>query len=219
MALTFAGALDRDALARACRALVPLVSDARVAERWDDGSALPGLTVGGLTRHLVSQPECAVEFLRAPLPPDVPLLSLRAHYDRADWLDAPVEHPANTSICADFDAMAAGGQPHSVGILEQSLADLPGAIAAAGPVVHVPWQDCALALDDLLAVRLVEVVVHADDLATSVGAEPPAFDDDVLHPALAVLAMLAARRHGQAPLVRALARAERSSGAVSAFGG
>ena len=82
-------------------------------------------------------------------------------------------------------------------ILEQALAELPGAVAAAGDTTYVPWQDCSLATDDFLVVRLMEVVVHADDLAASVGLPTPAFDDDVLHPALALLAMLGARRHGQ----------------------
>jgi hypothetical protein len=59
--------------------------------------------------------------------------------------------------------------------------------------------------------------VHADDLATSIGRPTPAFDDDVLHPALALLAMLGARRHGQDAAVRALSRAERSSGPAAAF--
>ena len=81
---------------------------------------------------------------------------------------------------------------------------------------YVPWQDCCLATDDFLVVRLMEVVVHADDLAASVGLPTPAFDDDVLAPALAVLALLGARRHGQDAAVRALSRRERAAGPAAA---
>ncbi len=170
MPLTFSGTLDRAALLRASDALVDLVASPEVADAWDRESALPGFTVGGVVRHLVSQPECAVEFLRIqPVPPHAETLSLAALYERTDWFHAPVDAAENTSIVDDFNAMSAGRQEHSVAILDQARAELPGAIDGAGPTTYVPWQDCCLATDDFLAVRLMEVVVHADDLAASVG--------------------------------------------------
>jgi hypothetical protein len=60
-------------------------------------------------------------------------------------------------------------------------------------------------------------VVHADDLAVSVGLPTPEFDDDALHPALALLAILGAERHGQDTAVRALSRAERAARSAPAF--
>ena len=159
-----------------------------------------------------------MEFLRIqPPPPHAPVVSLAELYERTDWFAAAVDAEENTSIRDDFNEMAAGGQEDSVAILEQALADLPDAIAAAGDTTYVPWQDCSLATDDFLVVRLMEVVVHADDLAASVGLPTPAFDDDVLHPALALLAMLGARRHGQDAAVRALSREERAARPAAAF--
>jgi hypothetical protein len=219
MPLTFAGNLDRDALVRAAGALADLVAAPEVAAAWDSESALPGFTVGGVVRHLVSQPECAVEFLGIqPVPSHAETVSLAGLYERTDWFLAPVAAAENTSIVEDFNAMAAGRQEHSLSILERARAELPDAVAAAGPTTYVPWQDCCVATDDFLAVRLMEVVVHADDLAASVGLPTPAFDDEALHPALALLAALGARRHGQDRLVRALSRTERGEGSVSAFG-
>lgn len=219
MPLTFAGNLDRAALIRASDAIVDLVAAPEVADAWDRESALPGFTVGGVVRHLVSQPECAVEFLRIqPVPPHAGTLSLAGLYERTDWFLAPVDAAENSSIVDDFNAMSAGRQEDSVAILDQARADLPSAIDGAGPTTYVPWQDCCLATDDFLVVRLMEVVVHADDLAASIGAEAPAFDDEALHPVLALLAMLSAGRHGQDATLRALARTERTSGSVSAFG-
>jgi Mycothiol maleylpyruvate isomerase N-terminal domain len=218
MPLTFAGTLDRDALVRATEALPELVSAGVVEERWDEESALPGFTVGGLTRHLVSQPESAIEFLRIqPVPPHAPVVSLAELYDRTDWFAAPVDAEENTSIRDGFNDMAAGRQEQSLAILQQCLTELPSAVAAAGETTYVPWQDCSLATDDFLVVRLMEVVVHADDLAVSAGLPTPAFDDEVLHPALALLALLGARRHGQDAAVRALARAERARRPAPAF--
>ena len=70
MPLTFVGNLDRSAVSAAVDQITDLVGSAEVAAAWRQESALPGMTVGGLTRHLVSQPECAVEFLTTPEPPN-----------------------------------------------------------------------------------------------------------------------------------------------------
>lgn len=218
MALTFAGNLSTSAVVGAVDRLTDLVGSAEVADAWARESALPGMTVGGLTRHLVSQPECAVEFLTTPGPPDAPVLTLVGHYDRVDWLRAPVDAPENTSIRDGFNAVATAGHAESVDALRRSRDQLGAAIDAAGPTTYVPWQDCALPTADFLVVRLMEIVVHADDLAWSVGVAGPVFDPDALEPVLALLAALAARRRGQGPLLRALSRHERrGEGSISAF--
>ncbi|MDQ6657959.1 MAG: maleylpyruvate isomerase N-terminal domain-containing protein [Actinomycetota bacterium] len=217
MPLTFAGNLDPTAVTTAVDRLPDLVESAEVADAWKRESALPGMTIGGLTRHLVSQAECAVEFLMTPGPPDAQVLTLVGHYDRVDWLHAPIDAPENTSICDDFNQMASAGPAESVEVLARSRQQLRAAIDAAGPTTYVPWQDCSLPTDDFLVVRLMEIVVHADDLACSVGGAAPVFDPEALEPALALLAALASRRRGQGGVLRALSRHERSAGSVSAF--
>lgn len=217
MPLTFAGTLDRSAVLAAVDQVTDLVRSAEVADAWQQESVLPGLTVGGLARHLVSQAECAVEFLITPGPPDAPLLTLVGHYDRVDWWHAPVDAVENTSIRDEFNQMGSAGHADSVEVLARSRQQLGSAIEAAGPATYVPWQDCAVPTDDFLVVRLMEIVVHADDLACSVGVATPAFGAEVLEPVLALLAALAARRRGQDAVLRALSRHERSAGSVSAF--
>ena len=217
MPLTFAGTIDHAAVLRAVDQLTDLVAVPGIVDAWEHESALPGMTLGGLTRHLVSQPECAVEFLRQPPPEGAQTLSLADYFARVDWLHAPVDSPENTSIRDDFNAMAAGGPQESRGVLAWSRGELPSALAGAGPAVFVPWQGCSLQVDDFLVCRLMEVVVHADDLAASLGRAAPAFDEEVLDPVLALLAVLAVRRHDQGAVVRALSRSERAAGPVSAF--
>ena len=217
MPLTFAGTLDRSAVTAAVDQVTDLVGSAEVADAWQQESALPGMTVGGLARHLVSQAECAVECLIMPGPPDAQVLTLVGHYDRVDWWHAPVGAAENTSIRDDFNQMGSAGHAESVEVLARSREHLGSAIDAAGPATYVPWQDCAVPTDDFLVVRLMEIVVHADDLACSVGVATPAFGAEVLEPVLALLAALAARRRGQDAVLRALSRHERSVGSVSAF--
>ena len=217
MPLTFAGTLDRRAVRAAVGQLTELVGAKDVGDAWGQESCLPGMTVGGLARHLVSQPECAVAFLTTPGPPDTQVLSLVGHYDRVDWIRAPVDAAENTSIRDDFNQMASAGHLEAVAVLARASEHVDAAMAAAGVTTYVPWQDCALPTDDFLVVRLMEIVVHADDLACSVGLATPQFDPEVLESALALLAALAVRAHGQSAVLRALSRQERAAGSISAF--
>ena len=83
--------------------------------------------------------------------------------------------------------------------------------------MHLPWQGWSLTTHDFAVTRLMEMVVHADDLAASVGVHTPEFPDDVVAPVLGLLSGVAVRRHGQAAVVRALSRPQRAPGSVSAF--
>jgi len=83
--------------------------------------------------------------------------------------------------------------------------------------VHIPWQGWSLTTHDWVVTRLMEMVVHADDLAASIGVDTPAFPEEVVAPVLGLLSGVAARRHGQVAVVRALSRPQRASGPVSAF--
>jgi len=47
--------------------------------------------------------------------------------------------------------------------------------------------------------------------------DTPAFPEEVVAPVLGLLSGVAARRHGQVAVVRALSRPQRASGPVSAF--
>ena len=83
--------------------------------------------------------------------------------------------------------------------------------------VFIPWQGWALATDDFLTTRMMEMLVHADDLAASVGVDTPEFPEGAVVPVVGLLAAVAADRHGAPAVVRALSRPQRSQGPVSAF--
>jgi hypothetical protein len=83
--------------------------------------------------------------------------------------------------------------------------------------VLIPWQGWALRATDLLTTRMMEMVVHGDDLAASLGVETPEFPAEVAERVLGLLSRVAVRRHGQAAVVRALSRPQRAPTSVSAF--
>jgi len=96
---------------------------------------------------------------------------------------------------------------------------IPGVLQSVRPdtPVLIPWQGWAVTAHDLLTTRMMEMVVHADDLAASIGVETPEFPDEVAERVLGLLTRVAVRRHGQAALVRALSRPQRAPASVSAF--
>jgi hypothetical protein len=83
--------------------------------------------------------------------------------------------------------------------------------------VFLPQTGWALSLADFLITRMTELAVHLDDLAVSVGLAAPELPDAAFDPVLVLLARLAARRHGQAALLQALARVERAPTAINAI--
>lgn len=224
--LTFGGALHRAALVPATEALLALVARPEVGAAWDEESSCEGMSVGALAWHLTNQPRRALEVLAASTAatgdapaggPGTEPVPLDVYYTQADWVRQDLDGPANVGVRTRSEHDAAGGQDGAVQAAADALGSLADALAAAPPTVLVPWQGAVLTTDDFLVTRLMEIVVHSDDLAASVGLPTPQFGGGVLEPVLALLSGLALRRHGQDALVRTLARPQRAPRAVPAF--
>ncbi len=209
---------DADAFLAAARIAGDLATSPQVAERWADESACSGMTVGGLAHHLVRQATVTLQLLAASPVAGEPV-TLLGHYERAAWVTASLDDDVNVGVREGSNADAAGGPGELRALVATTLAELPTALR--GPrepeTVHLPWQGWSLTTHDFAVTRLMEMVVHADDLAASVGVDTPEFPDDVIAPVLGLLSGVAVRRHGQAAVVRALSRPQRAPGSVSAF--
>ncbi len=196
-----------------------LLRDPAVAERWTRPSALAGFTVGGLAAHLGAQVFNVKAVLAADLPADARRLTLPEHYGTVAWIGADIDTDANVAIRAGGEKAAADGPAAVAARVEAAVAELRAVLPAerGDRPVLLPWTGWALTLDDLLVTRMMEIAVHGDDLAVSVDVPTPTFPDAVFEPVVALLAGLAARRHGQVALLRALSRAERAPATVSAL--
>ena len=195
-----------------------LLGEPEVAAAWERPSALAEMTVSGLAGHLAYQIFSVSAALDEPASqqPPIPLLE---HYARAAWLGAPLDAEVNSGIRSrGEDIGREGAQPlakragaalaeQQARLAEQQarLAERPGS-----QPVFLPQTGWALSLGDFLTTRTMELAVHMDDLAVSVGLPARELPDAAFDPVLVLLARLAARRHGQAALLRALARAERA---------
>jgi hypothetical protein len=189
-----------------------------VATAWDKPSALADFSVGGLAAHLAAQVLQPDTVLAAPVP-DGGVLGLLDHYGSVAWLGTGLDGEKNVSIRRRGEAQAAAGP---VALLDQVgtalgrlRAVLPGEVADRP--VFLPWTGWSLSVDDFLTTRLLEIAVHSDDLAVSVGVPTPELPDAILLPVVDLLARLAVRRHGQTAVLRALGRAERAPASIAAI--
>jgi hypothetical protein len=194
------------------------VQDPAVGEAWERPSALRGMSVGALACHLADQLVNARNLLAAPASDQAPI-PLLDHYRRAAWVRAGIDDKANVDIRTSAERSAVGGHAALVGQVTAALDELPGRLAGLDPgrSVLIPWQGWSLTLDDFLVTRMMEITVHGDDLAASLGQEPPSLPESVLGPVLGLLVGISLRRHGQSAVVRALSRAERAPATITAF--
>lgn len=207
----------RAAFVAATDHVAAIVSRDDVAAAWHEQSALAEWEVGGLVAHLASQPSTAVALLRAhPIGNPIPL---EEHYARSAWVEASLDDEINVSIRETSDARAVAGPDPVLADVIEAREVLPDVLAAQpdGRAVLIPWAGWSLSLDDFLTGRLMEIVVHGEDVAASVGFTSPALPREVLDPVLALLTRLAVTRHGQGAVVSALTRAERAPRTISAF--
>src|SRR5262249_55815706 len=149
--------------------------------------------------HLTAQVTNTVRLVGAAASDQAPI-ALLEHYERAAWVRSGLDEEVNVGIREGSDAEAATGPEALWRLVDEQLALLPGVLAAADPAaaVLIPWQGWSLTVPDWLVTREMEIVVHSDDLAASVGLPTPEFPESVLGPVLALLTGVAVRRHGQA---------------------
>jgi hypothetical protein len=188
-------------------AAAALIGSDTVAARWAEPSALAGMTVGALSAHLVRAAGSVLAYLDRTDPgarPSGPLLTPVTYFHAA--IDSPI-HERIKEVSAD--EAAAGWQEVSskcrdvAAGLRTRLAEEPTdrLVAALGGRM--------LTLDDFCRTRLIEVLFHLDDLAASVDGPPPDTSIEGRTIVIDTLVGIARMKHGDWPVLRALAREER----------
>ena len=197
----------RRAFLEAAAVLRPLITAA--ADRWEDASALEGMTIGDLAAHATRAVSSVVRYLDAGTAPNEPATDAAGYFLAVTGLE---DHDSDVNrrvrqLSADESATG----PQSVlEHFDRNLADLSVRLPAepADRTVRV-FMDVDLTLDEYLETRMVELVVHTDDLTASLGLPDAEFPDEVAGTVIDVLTTMARRRHGDLAVVRALARRER----------
>ncbi|MET0325225.1 MAG: maleylpyruvate isomerase N-terminal domain-containing protein [Ilumatobacteraceae bacterium] len=193
-------------------AAAELVGSGEVAGRWDEPSALEGMTVGALAAHLVRAAGATLAYLDRSDPtqhPDETVLTPVTYFHAA--LDAPIHgriKDVSASEAAAGPAVLAARCAGVASAMRVRFADEPDGrlVAALGGRM--------ISLDDFCRTRLIEVLFHLDDLAASVGVPCPETSVESRTIVIEILVGIARMRHGDWEVLRALARDERRTSDV-----
>jgi len=189
-------------------AALTLLELPEVTDRWGRPSVLAGLSVGDLAAHLARQVLLVEAYLDAPDPHEDKLITAEAWYAALEGTAEP-DSQLNVGVRERSHAGAAAGPRVVAGEVRDCLTRLATRLGNEPLERQVrAYQGETMLLKDYLRTRSVELAVHNEDLALSVGAEPP---ETGVSEAVDVLVGAARLRHGDAAVLRALTRRERDT--------
>lgn len=200
----------RSAFLEAIEAARDVLVAPETRERWEQPSVLAAFSVRGLAGHLARAATTVVGYAAAPEPEGEPIPAARYF---AGLRPAPdVESTVAVSIRQRGEEMAASGVDALVTTLDSARAELKRLFDMTPPTQKVKvYGDQVMRLDDYLLTRIVELLVHTDDLAASVGLASPALPERAVDLALCHLLDVARLRNGDLAVLRAFSRRERDN--------
>ena len=186
-----------------------LLESPEVESHWLKPSVLSEFTVAGLAGHLLRGVTTVEKYLDAPPSSDAPLSAVEYYF--AVGLNSDPDSTINREIRSRGEEMAAGGAQLVAAAARTVLHRLEARLATEDPLrVLGVLGGAAITLEDYLRTRVVELVVHCDDLSLSVGTSSEAMlQGSTTGVAIEVMVELARARHGDVGVLRALTRRER----------
>jgi hypothetical protein len=165
------------------------------------------MTVGDVAGHVFLVLRRVEQHLDEPVAADAPL-ARGWSFPRVDGPE-DLDLDVHVGVRADGRHVAEWGWPDVVAACRDRLATLEQRLPSDAPS-HVMLGGRAVPFGDYLGSRVVELLVHADDLAVSVGIAPPEPPAAAIGVALAYLLDAARDVHGDLPVLRAFTRRERT---------
>ncbi|MEO3853567.1 maleylpyruvate isomerase N-terminal domain-containing protein [Acrocarpospora sp. B8E8] len=208
----------RDLYLTAAASAAELIATPQVASSWHEPSALAKLSVQGLAGHLAGQIFFIPKVLAEPAPAEE-IISIHEYYARVSWIGSDLDDPFNALIRTSGEEDAKDGPAALAAQVHATVQELRTVLPAAPsrPVRRPTWGAWSISLDDFVTSRLLEVVIHSDDLAHSVGVPTPELPAEAIETVVDLLTRIALRRHGATNVLRALSRAERAPASISAL--
>ncbi len=204
----------------AAQTALALLGDSVVSASWQAPSALPKMNVRALAGHLGQQVVLMPDWLATPVPRDGERVSsLVEYYAQAEWVGADLDADINVRVRERGESIAKDGPGELVARVAATIEELRGTLAeeSVERPLFLPWASRTMSLGDFLTTRMVELAVHMDDLAVSVGVPTPVLPEGVGETVLDLLSRIAVRRHGAVAVLRAFSRAERAPESISAL--
>jgi hypothetical protein len=197
----------RDLYLRTAGSGVELIAEPQAERGWRQPSRLPDLSIGGLAGHLARSILQVEWFLDREVPSE-PAMTAAEYYANATGITERGS-PLNESVRVDGEEGGAEGARVLCDRSTAALARLRGRLASEPPERLIEAsRRRVISLDEYLRTRLVELTVHIDDLAASLGVPPPSLPVEAGKEALDVLIESACLRYGVFAVLSALARSE-----------
>ena len=174
-------------------------------------SILPLFTISGLAGHLLRGIKTVEKYLDGA-DPDGESISAAQYYNSIG-ITADISSPLNRDVRSRGEEEATIGS-HGAAVEAHALIERLGTrlISEAPDRRLQVLGDLVITLDEYLRTRVVELVLHTEDLALSVGLPDAAeVTPSVATIVINTLVDLARLRHGDGAVMRALARRERDT--------
>lgn len=184
----------------------PLIDHDSLEQRWHDESVLRDFSVKGLAGHLVRVGFAVLDYARSEVGGDSPVAA-EEYYRTVLARMGPDEH---LEVRVRGEEVAGESAEALRASYRDAYARVSAVLAEADPDRPIKvFGGVVMRLEDYLQTRVVEALVHLDDLALSLGVatpEPPgaAFDIAIDH-----LVGVARLTHGDRAVLTALSRRER----------
>jgi len=195
---------------RTAQAALSFVAEPRVNERWTSDSCLPEMTVGALAGHLLHSGVLLVE---ETLAADVPGVPTRSAATLFSWVPLDEADPVHADVRSVAEDQSDEGQADLVARVAASMSRVSEAIDRAPIDCVVAFFDGAfpMTLDEFLRARILELVVHLDDLTFSVGGADLSVPEEAIELTCHLGLDIDMKRYGRKEVLRALFRRDRSA--------
>ncbi len=184
-----------------------LLADPAVGKHWEDESVLPHLAVSGLAGHL-ARSILQVEWYLDAHVVDAQPVTASQYYAGLEGVADP-NSEVSAGVRRRGEEVATEGPTALAERTAAALERLTTRLPAEPGDRRVEAVGRVLLLDEYLKTRLVEMTVHMDDLALSVGLSTPQAPGGAYRIAIGTLVEVAMLRHGPLAILRALTRSER----------
>ena len=185
-----------------------LLDHDELADRWNDPSPLASMSLGDLTAHLcraVTVVDTYLDTTGSAEPVDAPGYFLAVDGIRAPDLDGPTARGVRSRAAAT----SAGGLDAVRCSWDSARRSLEVRLGAEGGQRRIEVFGSTMETDEYLTTRLVELIVHSDDLAVGLGVPTPDFTKEALDGVVECLFTMARRQSRPISLIRAMTRVER----------
>lgn len=205
----------RDAFLGAATVVRPLLADHDTAQRWQEPSVLPELAIGALAAHTARAVIVVGQYLDGTPPePGIALATAPDYYVQVGVTDT-LDDAANVAVRKRAARLAGDGPHELLRHFDHACGALATRLAQEPPDRSLRVAaDIPMLLDEYLVTRILELVVHADDLGCSLGVETAAFSPVALACTIGCLLEIARLRHGDLAVIRAMTRRERDATAA-----